>query len=67
MNDNRAVSKNFLEAFWEKGALSPFLAKIKEDNSGLQLRFRGNDTPEAITIYYNNHIVWKISKHTRGY
>ncbi len=67
MNDNRAVSKNFLEAFLEKGALSPFLAKIKEDNSGLQLRFRGNNTPETITIYYNNHIVWKISKHTRGY
>ncbi|SEA70459.1 hypothetical protein SAMN05216349_12362 [Oribacterium sp. KHPX15] len=67
MNDNRSVSKQFLEAFLEKGALSPFLAKVKEKNSGLQLRFRGNNTPEAVTIYYNNHVVWKISRYARGY
>lgn len=67
MDDNRAVNKTFWEALLENGALSPFLAKIKEENSGLQLRFRGNNTPEAITIYYNNHMVWRISKHTHGY
>ncbi|SFG54674.1 hypothetical protein [Oribacterium sp. WCC10] len=65
--DNRGISKPFCEAFLEKGALSPFLAKVKEKNSGLQLRFRGNNTPEAVTIYYNNHIVWKISRYARGY
>ncbi|WP_026659731.1 hypothetical protein [Butyrivibrio sp. AC2005] len=67
MNDNRCVSKTFWEAFLENGALSPFLDKIKEENSGLQLRFRGNNTPEAITVYYNNHMVWKISTHRRRY
>ena len=67
MDDNRAVSKAFWEDFIENGALSPFLNKIKENNSGLQLRFRGNNTSAAITIYYNNHIVWKISRHKRGY
>ena len=67
MDDNRGVSKLFLEAFMENGALSPFLAKIKEENSRLQLRFRGNNTPEAITIYYNNQMVWKISVRKRGY
>ncbi len=67
MNDNRSISKSFLEAFLEKGALSAFLSKIKEENSGLQLRFRGNNNPEAVTVYYNNHMVWKISKQVRGY
>ncbi|WP_024866354.1 hypothetical protein [Butyrivibrio sp. FCS014] len=67
MDDNRAVSKTFWEAFLGTGALSPFLAKIQENNSGLQLRFRGNNTPEAVKVYYNNHMVWKISRHTRGY
>ncbi len=67
MDDNRSVSNEFLDAFLEKGALAPFLAKIKEKNSGLQLRFRGNNTPKAITVYYNNHMVWKISMHRHGY
>ena len=68
MDDNRGVSQTFWEAFLEMGALAPFLDKVKEKNSGLQLRFRGNNTPkEAITIYYNNHMVWKISIHKRGY
>ena len=66
-DDNRGVSQAFWEEFLGNGALGPFLAKIKDDDSGLQLRFRGNNTPEAITVYYNNHMVWKISKHTRGY
>ena len=67
MDDNRGISKTFCEAFLNNWALSPYLTKVKEKNSGLQLRFRGNNTPEAITIYYNNHMVWKISRLMRGY
>ena len=68
MIDNRCVSEAFWKELQEGGALYPFFVMVSDKRNGLQLRFRGNAKPyEAITIYYNNHIVWKISKQKRSY
>lgn len=68
MDDNRCVSKEFWKELQEGGALYSFWGMVSDKHNRLQLRFRGNAKPyETITIYYNNHIVWKISKQKRSY
>ena len=68
MIDNRCVSEAFWKELQEGGALYSFWVMVSDKCNGLQLRFRGNAKPyETITIYYNNHIVWKISKQKRSY
>ncbi len=67
MKDNRCVSKEFLEELSEGGLLRPFVEKVKDSKNGIQLCFRGNNVPETVTIYYNNHVVWRIKSQKNGF
>ena len=43
-----------------EGCFKPFLDFVKTHDE-LELCFRKNSEPEAVTIYYNNHMVWELS------
>lgn len=62
MRNNRSV--DFVDDFKENGALYFFAKKVKE-NDNLELCFRGNDN--AVNIYCNNLLVWKIYGRSNGY
>lgn len=62
-NDCRAISESLLKAFSdEEGVFYGFncFVKEKENKNKLVVCFRGNESPNQITIYYNNHEVWKL-------
>lgn len=59
--DCRALSEPFLSEFMEGGKYEPFVKLVKKYKDELELCFRGNNLPsEAVCIYYNNHLVYKI-------
>ena len=57
--DCRAVGENLLRELKEGGGFEEFV-KFVRNNENLILCFRGNGSPEHVTIYYNNHQVWKL-------
>ena len=58
--DCRAIKKDFLKKF-KSGDYNVFLELVKKYSDELVLCFRGNNTDsEAVCIYYNNHLVYKI-------
>lgn len=58
--DCRAIKKGFLEKF-KSGDYKVFLELVKKYGDELVLCFRGNNAgSEAVCIYYNNHLVYKI-------
>lgn len=60
-NDCRAVSSFLLNQFVKpNGAFYEFNQFVKEHLDKLVVCFRGNETPNQITIYRNNHMVWKL-------
>lgn len=65
MRDNRAVKSELFNVIAEGGPLHDIIRFIKDNNKiegeELELCFRGNSDPGYITIYYKNHIVFRIS------
>ena len=60
-SDCRALSKDFLKEFKQGGRFAPFIELVKKYHDELEICFRGNNSPaEAVCIYYNNHLVYKI-------
>lgn len=66
MLDNRAknIPEELIDAL-NAGTLKGILENVKNNNN-LHLCFRGNSTPPSVIIYYNNHIVLRISYLRRG-
>ena len=58
--DSRAIPIDFLDAFYN-GLLQPFVEIVKENSKELILCFRGNG-PKTVSIYYNNHGLWNITR-----
>lgn len=64
--DNRAVKDELFEVIAEGGPLHDLISFIRDNNKEnegkeLELCFRGNSGDGNITIYYRNHIVFRIS------
>ncbi len=60
-NDCRALSNSFLVEFMPGGKYHVFVDLINKYNDELEICLRGNNQPsEAVCIYYNNHLVYKI-------
>ncbi|MCR4933570.1 MAG: hypothetical protein K6A29_05175 [Lachnospiraceae bacterium] len=62
MENNRSIK--FASAFTEGGALYAFAKKVMDEEE-LELCFRGNDN--AVNIYFNNLLVWKIYSMRSGF
>lgn len=56
--DCRAIKEEFLDKL--KGKYSP-LVELVRNHQELALCFRGNSSPEEVTIYRNNHQMFKIT------
>ncbi|MCM1233898.1 MAG: hypothetical protein NC489_27650 [Ruminococcus flavefaciens] len=73
--DCRAISDDFLKKFMPEesggtGEYIAFLELVKKCRGKLVLCFRGNNADfEAVCIYYNNHLVYKIEykKYKKNY
>ena len=64
--DSRMVS--FVKDLEKDGTISEIVNFVKNSKRGeLELCFRGNSQPEAITIYRNNHMVWNVKKIKNNY
>lgn len=71
--DCRAIHKDFLEKFKSERGYKAFVNLVKNDKDKhehkekdeLVLCFRGNNVPEAVCIYYNNHLVYEIKSNNR--
>jgi hypothetical protein len=59
--DCRALQKRNLLKLMDKGKLHPYVELVKK-HSELELGFRGNGDPERISIYLNNHQIFKIEQ-----
>lgn len=59
--DSRALLPENLELFKLGGKLHPFVQLVKKHEE-LELCFRGNGNPERVSIYFNNHQVFKIER-----
>lgn len=59
--DSRALLPENLELFKLGGELHPFVQLVKKHEE-LELCFRGNGNPERVSIYFNNHQVFKIER-----
>lgn len=68
--DNRAVSKELMNEL-TNGGFKEFVNFVKQSEKPnceykLALCFRGNDNPDSVVIYYNNHMVWKLNIEKNG-
>lgn len=60
--DCRAISEELMNDL-KRGGFREFVNFIRENPQyKLALCFRGNDNPDSVIIYYNNHIVWKLNR-----
>lgn len=59
VEDCRAIKNEKLLTALQKGGFKNFVEFVKLHDE-LVLCFRGNDQPENVVIYYNNHQVWKL-------
>lgn len=67
MGDSRAITKELKNMFYmENGIFYPFYLYVKNNTDKLAVCFRGNGSPEKISIYHNNHTVWELYKDTVG-
>lgn len=68
--DNRAVSEDLMNELINGGfkEFVNFVRQSEKPNSKckLALCFRGNDNPDSVIIYYNNHMVWKLNIEKNG-
>ena len=59
--DCRALSPEFFDEFMPGGKYHIFVELVMKYHDELEFCFRGNNEPsEAVCIYYNNHLVYKI-------
>lgn len=67
MADSRAISSELKNMFYlPEGVFYPFYLHVKNHTEQLAVCFRGNGTPEKISIYHNNHIVWDLYEDGSG-
>lgn len=63
-NDCRAINEDLMKALSTGGfkEFVNFVKKTEKEDLGykLALCFRGNDNPDSVVIYYNNHMLWKL-------
>ena len=59
--DCRALSSEFFNDFLQGEKDHVFIELVNKYHDELEICFRGNNQPsEAVCIYYNNHLVYKI-------
>lgn len=67
MADSRAISNKLKNQFYlPDGVFYPFFLYVKNHTEQLAVCFRGNGTPEKISIYHNNHKVWDLYEDEEG-